>query len=226
MAAPSASGLAITKAPTFTTQAGINRDRAVRQFEGDEGFILTFLGQFATEVAKQMDAIEASLDAGDFATGAAGLHKLRGSAGTLCAMDLVGAAQRLEDAIRAGEGGIALLRSQLRGSFRDLQEAMVPWLGAETLPMPNPSPREGLDTLHFDRLLAELEDLLTRNRFNAKRTCEALEALLTDTAFAGPYESVAQAVKVLYFQEALTELRAFRTLLSGTALAPDRPLEP
>ena len=55
---------------------------------------------------------------------------------------------------------------------------------------------------------------------------EALEALLTDTAYAGPYERVAQAVKVLHFQEALAELRAFRTLLSGTPLAPDRPVKP
>jgi len=136
VAAPLAAGLAITKAPTFPTLAGIDSERAIRQFEGDEGLFLTFLGQFATEAAKQMDAIEASLDAGDFATGAAGLHMLRGSAGTLCAMDLVGATQRLEDAIRAGEGDMALLRSQLRGSLRSLQESWRPGWGRRPSPCP------------------------------------------------------------------------------------------
>ncbi|MFZ1539636.1 MAG: ATP-binding protein [Chromatiaceae bacterium] len=201
---------ATTSATSFPAIAGIDGDRAVRQFEGDGAFFLTFLGQFATEAAKQAAAIEASLDGGDHPAAAAGLHKLRGSAGTLCAMNLVAVAQRLEDALKAGDPELAPLRLEFRQGLRDLQEAMAPWLAAETRSMPASQPDGALDTTHLNRLLVELEDLLARNRFNAKRTSEAVAVLLAGTSLAGPYESVAQAVQGLHFQEALTGLRAFR----------------
>ncbi len=204
---------ATTSASSFPAIAGIDGDRAVRQFEGDGAFFLTFLGQFATEAAQQAAVIEASLGGGDHPAAAAGLHKLRGSAGTLCAMDLVAATQRLEDALKAGDPDIAPLRLEFRQGLRDLQEAMAPWLAAETLPVSAPQPGGALDTTHLDRLLAELEDLLARNRFNAKRTSEAVMVLLAGTTLAGPYERVAQAVQGLHFQEALGLLRDFRANL-------------
>jgi HPt (histidine-containing phosphotransfer) domain-containing protein len=155
-------------------------------------------------------AIEASLDGGDRAAAAAGLHKLRGSAGTLCAMDLVAIAQRLENAIKAGDPDLTPLRQEFRQGMRQLQEAMAPWLEAEAVATPAPPPPVPLDTAQLDSLLAELENLLSRNRFNAKRTSEAVEALLAGTTLAGPYGPVAQAVKGLRFQEALAGLRDFR----------------
>jgi signal transduction histidine kinase/CheY-like chemotaxis protein len=207
-----AAPVATSTASAFPAIAGIDGTRAARQFEGDGDFFLTFLGRFATEAEQQVAAIEASLDGGDRTAAAAGLHKLRGSAGTLCAMDLVAIAQRLENAIKAGDPDLTPLRQEFQQGMRQLQEAMAPWLEAEAeaVATPAPPPPVPLDAAQLDSLLAELENLLSRNRFNAKRTSEAVEALLEGTTLAGPYEPVAQAVKGLRFQEALTGLRDFR----------------
>ena len=59
-------------------------------------------------------------------------------------------------------------------------------------------------------LLTVLEDQLTRNRINAKRTSQAIEALLADTHLAAAYAPVAEAAGRLRFQEALAKLAAFR----------------
>ena len=83
-AAPSGAAPVAT-ASGFPIIAGIDGERAARQFEGDGGFFLTFLTRFAPEAEQQVAAIEANLDAGDLTAAAAGLHKFRGSAGTLCA---------------------------------------------------------------------------------------------------------------------------------------------
>ncbi|HSO80528.1 MAG TPA: hypothetical protein VLQ88_10180 [Chromatiaceae bacterium] len=55
-----------------------------------------------------------------------------------------------------------------------------------------------------------LEEQLTRNRFDAKRTSQAIEALLADTDLAAAYAPVAEAAGRLRFQEALAKLAAFR----------------
>ena len=209
-AAASSGAAPVATASGFPIIAGIDGERAARQFEGDGGFFLTFLARFAPEAEQQVAAIEANLDAGDLTAAAAGLHKFRGSAGTLCAMDLAAAAQRLEQALKAGEADLAPLRQALKQGLRQLQEAMAPWLAAEAQATPTPPPAEPLDTAQLDSLLTELENLLARNRFNAKRTSEAVEALLAGTALAGPYGRVAQAVKGLRFQEALAGLKDFR----------------
>ncbi|MGB4333289.1 MAG: ATP-binding protein [Chromatiaceae bacterium] len=208
-----AAPVATNTASAFPAIAGIDGARAARQFEGDGDFFLTFLGRFATEAEQQVAAIEASLDGGDRTAAAAGLHKLRGSAGTLCAMDLVAIAQRLENAIKAGDLDLTPLRQEFRQGMRQLQEAMAPWLEAEAVATPASPPPVPLDAAQLNSLLAELENLLSRNRFNAKRTSEAVEALLAGTTLAGPYGPVAQAVKGLRFQEALTGLRDFRATL-------------
>ena len=211
-AAASSGAAPVATASGFPIIAGIDGERAARQFEGDGGFFLTFLTRFAPEAEQQVAAIEANLDAGDLTAAAAGLHKFRGSAGTLCAMDLAAAAQRLEQALKAGEADLAPLRQALKQGLRQLQEAMAPWLAAEAQATPAPPPAEPLDTAQLDSLLTELENLLARNRFNAKRTSEAVEALLAGTALAGPYGRVAQAVKGLRFQEALAGLKDFRAI--------------
>lgn len=202
----------VASASGFPTIAGIDGERATRQFEGDAAFFLTFLGRFAAEADKQVAAIEASLEGGESTAAAAGLHKFRGSAGTLCAMDLAASAQRLEHALKAGDADLAPLRREFRQGLRQLQEAMAPWLVAEAQATSAPPPAAPLDTAQLDSLLTELENLLARNRFNAKRTSEAVEALLAGTPLAGPYGRVAQAVKGLRFQEALTGLKDFRAI--------------
>ncbi len=202
----------VATASGFPIIAGIDGERAARQFEGDGSFFLTFLGRFAADAENQVAAIEANLDAGDLTAAAAGLHKFRGSAGTLCAMDLAAAAQRLEQALKAGEADLASLRQEFKEGLRQLQEATAPWLAVEAQATPAPPPAEPLDTAQLDSLLTELENLLARNRFNAKRTSEAVEALLAGTDLAGPYGRVAQAVKGLRFQEALAGLKDFRAI--------------
>ncbi|MCC7277490.1 MAG: response regulator [Chromatiaceae bacterium] len=200
----------------FPLIAGIDNLRAARHFDGDPDFFLILLGRFATDAADEVARIEANLEGDQAEAAAAALHKLKGLAGNLGATELETAARQLEAALRGGDGGDDL--PGLRETFRDRAQRLLAAIGARE-DGPDPGPERLAPAPQASRpvpeqrlrsLLTVLEDQLTRNRFDAKRTSQAIEALLADTDLAAAYAPVAEAAGRLRFQEALAKLAAFR----------------
>ena len=183
----------------FPEIPGIDPECATSHFEGDRAFFLKILHHFAAGAAEEVAHIEVSLDAGDREAAAARLHKLRGSAGNLCAMELVAAIKRLELSLKEGGADIKRLRDEFNSQIHQLLTAMAPWLETEVE-----------DGSQLDQLLTELEQQLAGNRFDAKRTSQALETLVAGTPRADAYRPIAEAIKRLRFKEAQASLQAFR----------------
>jgi PAS domain S-box-containing protein len=81
---------------------------------------------------------------------------------------------------------------------------------AATLP-PLPASRRA----ELAPLLTELEQLLASNKLAAKRTVEAIEAILTGAAEAAAFASVSSAARQLKFRDALTALSSFRAQIDS-----------
>ena len=125
----------------FPVIAGIDQPHAQRQFEGDAPFFIEVLASFAASLEPQLAAILASLEAGDRPTAKAALHKLRGSAGNIGALELAGAARRLEDALVTGtEVDISSLAAAFQALAEDLRLAIRPWVATPGGPGPVTGP--------------------------------------------------------------------------------------
>ena len=205
----------------FPLIAGIDSSRAERHFDGDPEFFLTLLGRFAIDLEGEVAGIEASLDQGDAQAARGRLHKLKGMAGNLGATELETATRQLEMAIKGGEADLGEPRRNFLGSASRLLNAFRNWReGKATIPSPVPTPSAPLTTKvvptqRLQVLLTALADQLTRNRFDAKRTSQAIEALLVGTELAGAYAPVGQSAERLRFNEALTRLEDFRRTLAA-----------
>ena len=127
-----------TPIPTETEAAsplplikGIDRDHVQVQFEGDAAFFVEVLASFATSLETQVAAILAALEANDRPTAKAALHKLRGSASNIGALDLAGLIRRLEDALATGtEAEIQRLSAEFQELAEALRTALQPWVTA------------------------------------------------------------------------------------------------
>ena len=219
----------------FPVIAGIDRERARRQFEDDPEFFLTVLGQFASGARGQAETIAACLDRGDHPAAARALHQLKGSSGSVCAMHLMDVCQRFETALKSPEPrdqDLADLRQAFERSLADLLGALNPWppggtaaprapaAGVANAIQPpatsgtrTPSAGVGADP-RLERLLADLAQQLASNRYDAKRTNDALEALLAETPLATAYAPVAARIRRLRFREALEALEEMNPLPS------------
>ena len=230
----------------FPAIPGIDRERAKRQFEDDLEFFLTVLGQFASGARGQAETIAACLDRGDHPAAARALHQLKGSAGSVCAMHLMDVCQRFETALKSPEPcadqELADLRQAFERTLAELLDALSPWPpGGTTAPQAPavvvanatqtltgsgtraPSAGVGADP-RLERLLTDLAQQLASNRYDAKRTSDALEALLAETPLATAYAPVAARIRRLRFREALEALEEMNPIFppgTQTASPPD-----
>ena len=237
----------------FPDLPGIDGERARRQFEGDPEFFLAVLGQFANGARGQAETIAACLDQGDHPAAARALHQLKGSAGSVCAMRLVDACQRFETALKGPDTVPDLddRRQAFKQALAELLSALAPWPPARTStpsgpPAPSASPADedtgalsapGISSSagttpaaadftadsRLERLLAELAVQLAHNRYDAKRTSDALESLVAATPLATAYAPIAAKVRRLRFREALMALEAI-TGVSATGPTTQAPL--
>ena len=233
----------------FPDLPGIDGERARRQFEGDPEFFLAVLGQFASGARGQAETIAACLDQGDHPAAARALHQLKGSAGSVCAMRLVDACQRFETALKGPDPDTVPDLDDRRQAFKqalaELLSALTPWPPVRTsipaappppstsqadeatgtLTAPGTSPVAGDFTAdsRLERLLADLAVQLAHNRYDAKRTSDALESLVAATPLAAAYAPIAAKVRRLRFREALKALEAI-TGVSATGPTTQAPL--
>ncbi|MCP4647618.1 MAG: response regulator, partial [bacterium] len=88
--------------PEADSQAPMDLDRAVEEFEGDREFLMEVLAEFLQNVSTQIETIRQALPDGELEVVRQEAHSIKGGAANLTAHDLSGVAFELE---KAGESG-------------------------------------------------------------------------------------------------------------------------
>ncbi len=119
---------------------GIDTGRVTVMFGNDRQFFLELLELFSTRFGDAAERISADLQREDRAAASWRLHTLRGTAGNLGALKLMGSAQLLEQAIVAGCGDLEPLLEQFTMQLADIIEGGAPWLQNREAPPPMKPP--------------------------------------------------------------------------------------
>lgn len=85
------------------------------------------------------------------------------------------------------------------------------------LPLPPTREVTTIDLVQLKADLAELEDLLSRNAFTARRVCARIETLLQGTAWAEAFRPITTATRELHFRDAMTALKVFTEFQESAA---------
>ena len=188
---------------------GMDVVRGVAMLRGKATKYLALLGSFVAAHADDMSRLAESLAAGDQATALRLAHTLKGTAATLGADGLSGAARRLEEMLRANQGAVAgsadleLQIDATRIELSVLAAALpaMPAVLASAVAVP--------DARIVQRLLDELDGLLAHSDTAAIALLEENAALLR-AAVGVRIEDVARQARQFSFEDASKELRALR----------------
>lgn len=111
--------------------AGLDRDWARQQFEGDRDFYLSLIGRFAERVEDLLPALQIPPAPGD-RTLAETLHQVRGLASNLGARDLAASFWQLEEALQGRDlECLPGLRAEALRHAASLLTAIATWRAAE-----------------------------------------------------------------------------------------------
>ena len=127
------SGRPATMAPAlpWPVIAGLDRDWARQQFEGDRDFYLSLIGRFAERVEDLLPALQIPPAPGD-RTLAETLHQVRGLASNLGARDLAASFWQLEEALQGRDlECLPGLRAEALRHAASLLTAIATWRAAE-----------------------------------------------------------------------------------------------
>ncbi len=132
--APDAAAAALLAplAEKFPVIAGINRVKAANLLGGNQEMFRKFLENFAQGYARVIEETRSDLAQGELANAVMRLHKVRGAAANICALDLMQQAGMLEDAIRQGETQVEAGLEVLGRQIDELIAASAPWRGVAT----------------------------------------------------------------------------------------------
>jgi len=107
---------------------GIDKQRAESQMDGDLEFFATLLGVFIDNHRHFVELIKKDLANGEIEAAAVKLHKLRGAAGSVSAMQVVERSSAAEKALRTGAPNADALLDQFYRQFEELLHAASAWL--------------------------------------------------------------------------------------------------
>jgi CheY-like chemotaxis protein len=174
---------------------------------GDAAGFRRLLQGFVAEVTDLPQQVQADLAAGAPAAAASRLHRLRGTAANLGALDLARTARQLEEAIGAHGQAVEDLWVQFNECLAALMESVTPWL-AETPPAWVTATSAGpLDAAQFADRLAALRAALATNRPRPARQLFAeLAPGLVQVYGAEAVQSMSRAMDGLRFDEVLRAL--------------------
>lgn len=190
-------------APDFPEIAGIDTPSVHRRLLGDRGLLLSSLARVRDEFSRVVDEVRLALAHGDFATARQRMHKLRGAAGNLSAIEVAKLAARLEATYEGGDPAagaedLAQLEAALQGLFASAETWLKPSptaTGQDAQPIGNEALADLLSGLQNN-------DFATLDAFEKQRP--ALEARFGITAII----PVAAAVENLGFKLAFELLQA------------------
>ncbi|MEY4754771.1 MAG: hypothetical protein RJA44_2446 [Pseudomonadota bacterium] len=190
-----------TEESRWPALTGLDTAGARARFAGDLPLFLDLLGRFEQEAPGLLDRAEREWQAGDRAQAAARLHRFRGQAGNLGAIDLQQAAGALEVQARAARLDLAELarcRTVLQGFLAEVSA----WRAAEAAQTPATPPPAGavssLARADLELLLAQID----AHELAALDTCNRLAAGLRHLLGPEPYARLRDAMQMLDFPAA------------------------
>ena len=207
-------GTAVPTSGDWPLITGIDPARAALAVGQDRAFFLNQLGRLLQDAATLVADARRALRAGDRETAARRMHSLKGNAGNLGALDLMGTASALEIAIKQSARDLETDLADLDRQVRDLAAASAPWLveGNPTLATPAPAearaaagPTLPAPPLAEERLAA-LRAALQRHDLAAMDLFEELESLLAAVWGEAATRTLGEAIADLKFGEALAVL--------------------
>jgi len=202
--------------------AGIDQAHIARLIRGDLPFYRRLLGGLVAEARDVPGQVRADLTQGDLAAAAASLHRLRGAAGNLGALELAAAIRGLEAALKEPLGAagprVAACLTEVEAQLMPLLTSAGDWLahGAPPAPVASaaaaapppvaPGPDAAVTTLDLAKLAA-LRKALAFNRPQPARALFAeLRAGLVGCCGAAPVGEMATHLDALDFSSALNIL--------------------
>ncbi|MFO7782288.1 MAG: response regulator [Spirochaetia bacterium] len=164
--------------------AGFDLEHGLRLVDGDEAFYLKLLTRFAKKLSTDFGSLPDLLEAGDREQAARLAHTLKGSAGSLAAMELRKLATRIEATIKAGNPVDEGTRKEFADALRSARDVLEPLEAAHPNDSSNGDPA---DVERLRELLAAsefVEDLTLQGALRYLRgvhdheSCRRLEELV------------------------------------------------
>ncbi len=193
----------------FPTLAGIDSARVALLTRGDVAFYRRLLTSLVAEARGVPEQVRADLVQGADTAAAARLHRLRGGAANLGALDLVAAIRGLEAALGEERNAVPAHLDRVEACLATLLTAAEDWL-ARTEPLApvaveNPGAAAGLDAAQ----LAILREALAGNRPRlARQLFTELRPVLVGRYGPEWAQAMAGSIDVLDFEAALHALDA------------------
>ena len=214
--------------------AGIDAAHVARLCGGDVAFFHRLLAGLVSEARGLPEKVRADLAQGAHTEAAARLHRLRGVAGNVGALELAAALRALEDALRAAQPVPAAQLDAVQAQVDALLSAAQPWLAQTEAPPPSPlaetksaagaeAEAEADVALDAAQLAALREALASSRPRLARQRFGPLQAGLAHRYGAALAQALASHLAVLDFPAAL---QAFDAAVSGTSTQPPQPPHP
>ena len=207
--------------------AGLDLAHVARLVQGDIAFYRRLLSGLVTEARDAPEQVRAALASGAETEAAARLHRLRGVAANVGAVELAATLLELETALREGQPALPADLETFETQVATLLASADPWLAQTEPATPDLSASSSVDEeAELDPAqVAALREALAANRPRPARQLFAeLHSGLNRHYGSAMAEAMATHLAALDFQAAL---RALDAALSDTAAAPDvRSIDP
>jgi two-component system sensor histidine kinase/response regulator len=192
---------------------GINQALGLKRVAGNQALYTKLLVDFHRDYAAGVEPIVAAIDQGKLADGEREVHTLKGVAGTIGAMELHGAAQELELALRQRDPARA--RSLLPVVERELArvihglEPLVkkPVAARANTKGPEVAATSAVDRPALETVVRNLSELIRRHDPQAEGALEQIRPALKG-ARSKEVDQIAQALELFDFRRAANALSA------------------
>jgi CheY-like chemotaxis protein len=205
---PVATPVPVATAPNteFPPIVGIDRFQAAARLAGDRAFFISMLNRFVQEWNHNIDSIRADIECGTLINAARTLHKLRGGAGNLAAVQIADVAGALETALLNHKlDSVPERMQQLTRAMDELQQSAQRWLTPAA--MPSTAANSAHATPIDDSKLQELVNALSMRRISVLKRYHSLQPELQARYGTEVATAIGHAVEGLKFDEAAARLQ-------------------
>ena len=219
--ASNGSGMKATTAAANTESAqatipesldGVDIDSGLRRMAGNVKLYHKILHRFREGYMDSVEQISKALDEGDIETAHRTAHTVKGVAGNLGADDLQAAAQRVDAAFKTQDQQAvrALLPDMETELLRVVQAIEAAWPTTQEPPLTETADLVEIDQAAVSTSLAQLEDLLRSNDFEAQDALDSLKSLVINSHLQAGVDRIAAELGKYDFDRALQELLDLR----------------
>jgi two-component system, sensor histidine kinase and response regulator len=196
--------------------AGINLADGLNRVAGNRRLYRDLLGQFAAKQRDSAAQISAALKNGDSKLAERIAHTVKGVAGNLGITDVQSAAQKLEKAVREGQGSVTLLletfATMLATQIRAIEQALQDSAPAQPEEVPSSTFNGEVASAAIDRL----KSLLDTNDGSADEAFRSLQDAVAGVVDRPHLDDLNASISDFDFEAALVKLHGIAELCCAT----------